>query len=139
YKGGAQALSDVLAGQITMLFSTPLLAEPHVRGGKLRMLAVTTRTRAKALPEIPTMIEAGVPGYEINTWNALLAVSGTPVPIIRTLHAATLGALAAIKDRLARDGSEAVGGTPEELSALIRNDIAKWKKLVTRIGIQESG
>ena len=136
YKGGAQALADLLAGQVNMLFSTPLQAAPHVRSGKLRMLAVTTRSRARVMPDVPTMIESGVTGYEITTWNALLTVGGTPVPIVARLHKETVRALDAIRDRLAKDGTEAVGGTPEELGALMRADIAKWKKLAQQIGIK---
>jgi len=136
YKGGAQALADLLAGQVNMLFSTPLQAAPHVRSGKLRMLAVTTRSRSKFMPDVPTMIEAGVPGYEITTWNALITVRGTPAPIIARLHKETVRALDAVKDRLAKDGTEAVGGTPEELGALMRTDIARWRKLAQQIGIK---
>ena len=136
YQGGAQAVADVIAGQVNMLFSTPLQAAPHVRSGKLRMLAVTTRNRASVMPEVPTMIEAGVPGYEIATWNALVTVGGTPAPVVARLHKETARALDAVRDRLAKDGSEAVGGTPEQLGALLRADIAKWRKLAQQIGLK---
>lgn len=136
YKGGAAALADVLSGQIDMLFSTPLQAGPHLRSGKLRGLAVTTRTRSTALPHLPTMVEAGVPGYDVNQWNGLLATGGTPAAIVARLHAETVRALQEIKERLASDGSEVVGGTPEALGAHVRAEIAKWKKLVQQIGIR---
>ena len=137
YKGGAAALADVMAGQIDMAFPT-ILQAAHVRSGRLRALAVTGTARSSALPEIPTMIEAGVPGYEINQWNGIVAPRGTPPALAARLSSEVNAVLAApdVKTRLATDGSEAVGTTPQQFSAHLRAEIGKWKKLSKEAGIR---
>jgi len=137
-KGGTPAMIDVISGQIQMLFSTLLQANPHIKGGKLRVLAVTTAKRILAAPELPTMIESGVPGYEVSQWFGLMAPAKTPKPVIAKLNAEVVLILQQpeMKARIAADGADAVGGTPEQFGAHIRNDIAKWARLVKQIGLQ---
>jgi len=136
YKGGAPALTDLLAGQVNMLFSTPLQAAAHLRSGKLLALAVTTKTRLKTHSDVPTLIEAGVPGYEVNVWNGMVAPAGLPASIVRKIYAETLRALETIKPQLAKDGSETVGSTPAAFAAFIKEDIAKWRKTADFIGLR---
>jgi tripartite-type tricarboxylate transporter receptor subunit TctC len=129
---------DVISGQIQMLFSTLLQANPQIKSGKLRVLAVTTSKRISAAPELPTMIEAGVPGYEVSQWFGLTAPAKTPKPIVTKLNAEIVRILQDpdMKTRIAADGAEAVGGTPEQFGTHIRTDIAKWAKVVKQIGLQ---
>ena len=137
YKGGSAAVADVMGGQINMTFATVLQA-PVVRSGKLRALAVTTLKRSRALPEVPTMVEAGVPGYEINQWNGILAPARTPARLVSRLNAdinAILG-LPEVKDRLASDGSETIGTTPQEFGTYLRAEVEKWTKLGAKVGVK---
>ncbi|HEX2825889.1 MAG TPA: tripartite tricarboxylate transporter substrate binding protein [Burkholderiales bacterium] len=138
YKGGTPAMIDVISGQIQMLFSTLLQANPHIKSGKLRVLAVTTPKRNSLAPELPTMSEAGVPGYDVSQWFGLTAPAKTPKAIVTKLNAEIVKILQEpeMKARIAADGAEPVGGTPEEFSAHIRRDIAKWAKVVKHIGLQ---
>ena len=138
YKGGNPAMIDVIAGQIQMLFGTLLLTSPHVKAGKLRALAVTTARRAAAAPELPTMMEAGVAGYEVAQWYGVLAPAKVPPAIIGKLNKEIARILHEpdVKPRLAADGSDAVGSTPEQFGAHIRSEVAKWAKIVKRIGLK---
>lgn len=138
YKGGALAMNDVIAGQIQMLFGTLLLTNPHVKAGRLRSLAVTTAKRAPAAPELPTMMEAGVPGYEVMQWYGILAPAKVPAAIIDKLSKEIARGLHEpdVKPRLAADGSDAVGNTPAEFGAHIRSEVAKWAKLVKQLGLK---
>jgi len=123
YKGGAQALTDVISGQINVLFATPLLSLPHVRSGRIRLLAVTTAKRAPSLPEVPTIAESGVPGYAVSSWNGILVPRATPAAIITKLNMTTALVLDSERDRLSKDGSEVSSGTAAAFGALIRADI----------------
>jgi tripartite-type tricarboxylate transporter receptor subunit TctC len=118
-----------------MFESTNSIA-PHVKNGRVRALAVTGAKRSSSLPEVPTLAEAGVPGYEVNTWSGVIAPAGLPRPLLARLNAAVNAATAApqAKARLAELGSEGGGGTPEEFAALIRRDSAKWAEVVRRSG-----
>ena len=138
YKGGTPAMIDVISGQIQMLFSTLLQANPHIKAGKLRVLAVTTLKRSTLAPELPTMNESGVPGYDVSQWFGLTAPAKTPKPVIAKLNSEIVQILQEpeMKARIAADGAEPVGGTPEQFGAHIRNDIAKWAKVVKQIGLQ---
>jgi len=138
YKGGAPAMIDVIAGQIQMLFSTILQSHAHIKAGRLRALAVTTAKRSAGAPELPTMQEAGVPGYEVAGWYGVLAPAKTPQPIIEKLNREIVRILHTpeMSERLAADGSEAVGSTPQQFGAHIRSEIAKWKKVVAEAGIK---
>jgi len=138
YKGGAPAMTDVIAGQIQMLFSTILQSHAHIKAGRLRALAVTTVKRSAGAPELPTMQEAGVPGYEVAGWYGVLAPAKTPQPIIAKLNQEIVRILQTqeMKDRLSADGSEPVGTTPEQFGAHIRSEVAKWSKVVKEAGIR---
>jgi tripartite-type tricarboxylate transporter receptor subunit TctC len=138
YKGGAPAMTDLVAGRISLFIATGSTVGPHVRSGKVRALGVTTARRSPAFPDLPTIAEAGVPGYEVNGWYALLAPARTPAPVIDRLSRETAGALQAkeIKDKLINVmGLEPVGSTPSELDALIRTEIKKWENAIKTLGI----
>jgi tripartite-type tricarboxylate transporter receptor subunit TctC len=138
YKGGAPALTDVISGQIEMLYSTILQASPHLKSGRLRALAVTTAKRSQSMPELPTMAQAGVPGYEVAGWYGVVAPAKTPRPVIVRLNQEMVRALKMpdVAEKLAADGSEPVGSTPEAFGAHIRAEVAKWRKLIQQVGIR---
>ena len=136
YKGGAPAIADLIAGNVQLMFESTNSIAPHVRAGRVRALAVTGAQRAHSLPEVPTMIEAGVPGYEVTAWSGVIAPAGLPRPVLERLNAAVNAAIKepATHARLAEMGSEGGGGTPEEFAVLIRRDSAKWAEVVRRSG-----
>jgi len=138
YKGGNPALNDVIAGQIQMLFSTLLQADTQLKAGRVRALAVTTKKRSPAAPDLPTMQEAGVAGYEVAGWYGVLAPAKTPPAIIDKLNAEIVRGLKSpdIQNKLAADGSEAVGSTPAEFGAHIKTEVAKWAKITKEAGIK---
>jgi len=138
YKGGNPAMIDVIAGQIQMLYSTILQAQSHIKTGKLRPLAVTTAKRSRAAPELPTMNEAGVKGYEVAGWYGVIAPLKTPQPIIARLNKEIVAILhlPELASRLAADGSEPVGSTPEQFGAHIRTEVTKWAKLTKQMNIR---
>jgi tripartite-type tricarboxylate transporter receptor subunit TctC len=137
YKGTGPALIDAMGGQVHSLMGNVLSSLQHVRSGKLRALAVSTAKRSTASPDLPTLAEAGVPGYESSTWHAWFAPAGTPGAIIARLNAELIKATKApeVVARLAPDGSEPVGSTPEHLRQFVVTDIARWRKVVQRAGI----
>ena len=138
YKGGALALTDLIGGQIQMQLGTLTLSGPHIRAGRLRVLAVTTAKRWPGTPELPTMQEAGVPGFEITQWYGLIAPARTPRPIITKLNKeiARILHLPDVKEKMAADGADAVGNTPEEFNAHIRAEVLKYGKLVKEVGLK---
>lgn len=138
YKGGAQAQTDVLAGHVQMMFNVLPSALPQVRAGKLRALAVTGRARSEALPEVPTMIEAGIADYTAVTWNGIVAPAGTPRAVIAKLNETLVGALrtADMKEAFAKIGQEPAWSTPEEFAALIREETVKWRRVIQAAGIR---
>jgi tripartite-type tricarboxylate transporter receptor subunit TctC len=138
YKGGAPAMADVISGQIQMLFSTLLQSHGHIAAGRLRPLAVPTARRSVAAPNLPTVEEAGVPGYEVSGWYGLLAPAATPPAIIDKLNVAIVRILRTpeMHERLALDGSEPVGSTPAQFGAHIRAEIAKWRRVINGLGIR---
>jgi tripartite-type tricarboxylate transporter receptor subunit TctC len=138
YKGGSPAMQDVLGGQIEMLFSTLLQSNAHIAAGRLRPLAVTTATRSPAAPQLPTMIEAGTPGFVVAGWYGILAPAGTPAAVIAKLNKEIVRILHMpdVRERLAVDGSEPVGGTPEEFAAHIKAEIARWRKVTVEAGVK---
>ena len=138
YKGGAPALTDLLGGQIQMLFSTILQAQSHLKSGRVRALAVTTAKRSVGAPDLPTMQEAGVAGYEVAGWYGVVAPLKTPVAIVNRLNAEMVKALRSpdMRDKLVADGSEPVGSTPEAFGQYIKTEVAKWGKLVKDAGIR---
>jgi tripartite-type tricarboxylate transporter receptor subunit TctC len=139
YKGVGPALMDTVAGHVPVMMGNILVAMPQVRGGRLRALGVTSTKRATGAPEIPTIAEAGVPGYEAVQWYGLLAPAGTPREIVLRLHAVVVKVLQEpeIRKRFADDGAEATpSATPEAFGEIIRTDLAKWAKVVKESGIQ---
>lgn len=137
YKGTPPAMVDVSAGQVTFMFDQMTAALPLLQAGKLKLLAVTTAKRIALAPTTPTMVEAGVPGFEMSSWQAIYAPKGTPRPIVQRLHAEIVKALK-MPDVLAKLGGqlgmEIVGGTPEELAALMAKEIPRWAALVKKSG-----
>ncbi len=138
YKGGAPALTDVIAGQIQMLYSTILQAHAQLKAGRLRALAVTTAKRSQSMPELPTMAEAGVKGYEVAGWYGVVAPAKTPRPIVTKLNQEIVRALRMpdVADKMAADGSEPMGTTPEQFGAHIKAEVAKWRDLIQKTGIR---
>jgi tripartite-type tricarboxylate transporter receptor subunit TctC len=136
YKGGAPAIADLIAGNVELMFESTNSIAPHVRAGRVRALAVTGLKRSISLPEVPTLVEAGVPGYEVNAWSGIIAPAGLPSPILDRLNKAINAAIVAPEtaQRFEQLGSEGGGGTPEEFAALIRRDSAKWADVVKRSG-----
>ena len=132
YKGTALAIPDLISGQTHLMFDSLVSALPHIKGGKVKALAVTSMKRTPLLPEVPTVIESGLPGYEVNTYFGLFAPPGTAREIVQRLQkeAATAVQSADVKERFASQGAEPVGGAPEALSALIRSETAKWKRVI---------
>ena len=138
YKGGNPAMIDVIAGQIQMLYSTILQAQPHIKAGKLRPLAVTTAKRSRAAPDLPTMQEAGLKGYEVAGWYGMVAPLKTPQAIVDRLNNEVVDILRSpdVASRLAADGSEPVGSTPQQFGQHIRTEVAKWAKLTRAMNIR---
>ncbi len=132
YRGGAPATSDLMGGQVDMMFEQMYAAAPSIRAGKLRALAITSRKRSPLFPDLPTMVEAGVPDFEVLNWQGLVAPAGTPPAIIAQLNEATNKALAdpMIKDQMRQQGNELGGGTPELFAAFIAVESQRWGKLV---------
>jgi len=140
YKGVSPAMLDVVSGQVTMSFASVISGTPQVRSGKLRALAVTGLRRSPAQPDVPTMIEAGIKGYESSTWYGLLAPKGTPRPIVMKLHQEVVALLQqpATRERLLAEGAEPVGTTPDQFRAFIDAEIAKWGKIIRAAGLTAS-
>jgi tripartite-type tricarboxylate transporter receptor subunit TctC len=138
YKGTGPALIDTMSGQVHMLIGNVLSSLQHAKSGKLRALAVTTAKRSPAVPDLPTLAESGVSGYESSTWHGWFAPAGTPQAIVAKLNAelAKSTKAADVISRLAPDGGEPVGSSPEELRRFIINDIARWRKVVKDAGIK---
>ena len=136
YKGGAPAIADLIAGNVELMFESTNSIAPHVRAGRVRALAVTGLKRSISLPEVPTLVEAGVPGYEVNAWSGVIAPAGLPRTILERLNKAINAAIVAPETahRFESLGSEGGGGTPEEFAELIRRDSAKWADVVKRSG-----
>jgi tripartite-type tricarboxylate transporter receptor subunit TctC len=138
YKGSGPAIQDVIGGQVPMMFDTSVVAGPHIESGRLRALAVTSSKRATAFPNVPTMAESGVPGYDVVSWQAIFAPAGTPRPIVDRLHAEIAKILQdpEVRDRLAKLGLDPSGMTPAELTAFQKAEIEKWAKVVKAANIK---
>lgn len=138
YKGGGPALADVLGGQISMVFATPLESVPHIKPGRLRALAVTSPKRSPAMPDLPSIAETGVTGYEVTNWYGVLAPVATPRTIINRLNKGIVEVLRMPEmiERFKGDGVELIGSTPEEYKKLIHDEIAKWERVVKTAGIK---
>lgn len=136
YRGSAPALNDLVGGHTAIMFDNMPSAIGYVRAGKLRALAVTTAARSAALPEVPTLAEAGVPGFEATSWFGLLAPANTPAPVLARLNGAIQKALAdpEVKRQLLEQGAEPVGDTPQQFAGFIASETAKWGKVVRQSG-----
>ena len=138
YKGAAPAFIDMLSGQVSLMFTSTASAVPYTSTGKLRMLAVASRKRSPSLPEVPTMVEAGVKDFESTVWVGMAATGGTPQPVVKKLYDVLLLALKApdMKDKLAALGADPVGSTTEQFTALVKEDVARWAKVVKASGVR---
>ena len=138
YKGAGPALTDLVAGHAQLYFTAPISAQPFVKGGRLRMVAVTTAKRSPSLPDVPTVAESGYPGMDVASWWALLAPTGTPKDVVARLHAETVKILGTgdMRERLAAQGADAAPGSPEQLGAYIKSEIANWAKMVKTTGVK---
>jgi tripartite-type tricarboxylate transporter receptor subunit TctC len=138
YKGVAQALPAVMAGEVQLMFATLPGSLNSIRTGRITAIAVTSAKRANAAPDIPTVAESGVPGYEASSWFALLAPAGTPKTIVTRLNAEALNALQLkeVQESLSRQGLDPTGTTPAEADAYLRSEIAKWTRVVREAGIR---
>ena len=136
YKGSSSALPDVMSGQVNVMFDNAPSVMQHIRGGKLKAIAVTSSKRSPALPNVPTIAESGLPGFEASSWFGVLAPAGTPKEIVDKLSQAIAKSLQTVemKARLAGQGAEAVGNTPEQFAAHIKSEIDKWAKVVKASG-----
>jgi tripartite-type tricarboxylate transporter receptor subunit TctC len=140
YKGAAPALQDVIAGNDQMMFATAASVIGHIKSGQVRALAVTTLKRTALLPDVPTMDEAGLPGFEASTWHGLVTPAGTPRELITKLHDAAVKALndATVRASLEKLGVDVVGDTPQEFAAYIKSEIPKWTAIVKASGASMS-
>jgi len=138
YKGGAPAVTDLVAGRISLMMANLTTAQPHVRSGRLRGLGVGTKSRSPLFPEMPTIAESGVPGYEANNWNGVVAPAGTPRAVIERLHREIAAVLKepVITERMAASALEPIGDTPEEFARYLRSEADKWGKVVRSAGIK---
>lgn len=138
YKGLAPALADLLSGEVQLMFSSMVAIIPHIKTGRLRALAVTGKKRSPLLPEVPTLEESGLRGYEAGSWYGILAPAGTPPQIVAKLNAGIVQALQqpAVRERLAAEGAEAIGGTPGEFAAHINAELGRVGKILRDGGVR---
>lgn len=137
YKGSGPAVSDLLGGQVNYMFDSITSARPHIESGKLRALGVTSAKRSSTLKDVPTIAEAGLPGYEVSPWFAVFAPAGTPEPIIQKMNAAFLEALKQpeIQAKFSAIGAEAAGSSPQELEKLLQDETVRWTRLIKELNI----
>ncbi|HEX6704490.1 MAG TPA: tripartite tricarboxylate transporter substrate binding protein [Albitalea sp.] len=138
YKGSAPAIQDVIGGQVPMSFETITVAMPHIQGGKVRALAVTSAKRSRALPDVPTLAEAGVPGFDVASWQAIYVPAGTPPAVVQRLNAEIekIIAMPDVKAKMEGLGLEHQPNTPEQFAAFGRSELAKWAKVVKDGNVQ---
>jgi tripartite-type tricarboxylate transporter receptor subunit TctC len=136
YKGGGAALTDLLSGNVQAMFVSYGTGSAQIKAGKIRVLAVSSSQRSPAMPDVPTIAEAGVPGYESGVWYALLAPRDTPAEVVKRLHDGSVAALRSndLHERFAADGVKVIGSTPEELTKYIQSERVKWSEVVKRSG-----
>jgi tripartite-type tricarboxylate transporter receptor subunit TctC len=137
YKGNAPALTDLLGGQVTMMFDTITTALPHVKTGKLRALAVTSPRRSPLAPDVPTMIEAGLPDFDISAWYVMFAPAGTPRDVMARLNAEVNKAIADpdVRRTLGEQGVEFTGGSPEDADRFVRGEVERWRRIIKTKGM----
>jgi tripartite-type tricarboxylate transporter receptor subunit TctC len=138
YKGSAPAAIDLIGGRLQLIFEATAAAMPHVKSGRLRALGVSTPTRIASLPELSTIAEAGVPGYEISTWHGICAPARTPAAVVDRLNREIVSTMNAQdpRERLAGLGAEFIGSTPKEFGALIQAEVPRLDKLMRDIGVK---
>lgn len=138
YKGSAPAVTDLIGGQVEAMFDNTPNVLPHVRAGKLKALAVSSKTRSALAPEVPTVDEAGVPGYDVGVWFGILTVAGTPPEVVRRLNTEMVKILTSpeIKERFGKMGVEVIAGTPEHFSTFLRSEVSRWAKVIQDAGIK---
>jgi tripartite-type tricarboxylate transporter receptor subunit TctC len=138
YKGTGLSIPDLANGQVALLFDSIVTAQTHVKAGNVKALAISSPRRSPLMPELPTMIEAGIAGFESETWFGLLAPAGTPPDIVSRISADTAAALAdaGLRARFAAAGAETVGGTPAQLAARIKADAAKWAEVIKAANVK---
>ncbi len=138
YKGTVEGVTDLIGGQVHMMFAIMQLGFPYVKAGKLRALAVSGAKRSQSAPDFPTIAESGVPGYEFTSWNGVHVTAGTSKAIVGRIHAELMKvvALPDVRERMFNLGMEIAGSTPEELAALVKSDIAKWGKVIKDSGVR---
>lgn len=138
YKGAAPALTDVVAGQAHLYFTSPISAQPFVKGGRLRMVAVTSLKRSPSMPDIPTVAESGYPDFEVVSWWGVLTPAGVSKDVTGRLHTEITKVLALpeIKSKFADQGADVASNTPEQFAAYIKSEIAKWGKLIKELGVK---
>jgi tripartite-type tricarboxylate transporter receptor subunit TctC len=138
YKGGGPALTAVLAGEAPVGFISTVAAMPHVASGRLRALGITSAKRSPALPDLVSVAEGGLPGYEFTSWFAILGPRGLPEPVVTTLHKGLLTALKSpdVRERLSKEGAEVIGSSPAELATFLQSELAKWAEVVKAAGLK---
>jgi tripartite-type tricarboxylate transporter receptor subunit TctC len=138
YKGTVQGVVDLMSGHVQMMFAIMQSAYPQVQAGKLKALAVSGPKRSPSAPQLPTISESGVPGYEFTSWNGVHVTAGTPKAVITRIHRDLVKVLALpdVKERMFNLGMEVVGSTPEQLASLVASDIAKWSKVIKESGVR---
>jgi len=138
YRGVGPARIDVLGGQISLMVASPISAQPHIKATRLRGIAVTGARRSPALPDVPTMIESGLPRFESTTWFGVLAPAGTPPTVVSRLHAEIAKVLQqpAVREQISGLGADPSGSAPEEFAAYIKSEIAKWAQVVKAADIK---
>jgi tripartite-type tricarboxylate transporter receptor subunit TctC len=138
YKGSAPAVTDLIAGQVQVMFDNTPNVLPHVKAGKIKALAVSSKSRTSQAPEVPTVDEAGVPGYDVGVWFGVLTVAGTPREIVQRLNTEIVKVLtsAEVKERFGRLGVDVVAGTPEQFSQFLKSEVARWAKVVQDANIK---
>jgi len=138
YKGSAPAVTDLLAGQVHVMFDNTPNVLPHVKAGKLKALAVSSKSRSRQAPEVPTVDEGGVPGYDVGVWFGVLTVAGTPGEIVQRLNTEMVRVLtsAEVRERFGRLGVDVVAGTPEHFSQFLKSEVTRWAKVVQDANIK---
>jgi tripartite-type tricarboxylate transporter receptor subunit TctC len=138
YKGSAPAVTDLIAGQVQVMFDNTPNVLPHVKAGKLKALGVSSKTRSALAPEIPSVDESGVPGYDVTVWFGVLTVAGTPRDVVQRLNTEMVKILTSpeIKERFGKTGVEVVAGTPEHFQKYLNAEVDRWAKVVQAAGIK---
>jgi tripartite-type tricarboxylate transporter receptor subunit TctC len=138
YKGSAPAVTDLIGGQVQVMFDNTPNVLPHVRSGKLKALAVSSKARTPLAPDVPSVDEAGVPGYDVGVWFGVLTVAGTPPDVIRRLNTEMVKILTSseVKERFGKMGVEVIAGTPEQFSAFLKSEVERWARVVKEANIR---